>query len=50
MPWYWILILISVIVGPFEALYALNRAWKKRQERQRKEEKQTEKSPGRDPS
>ena len=33
MPWYWILILISVIVGPFEAVYALNRAWKRRQTR-----------------
>ena len=26
MPWYWILIIISAIVGPFEAMHALNKA------------------------
>ena len=31
MPWYWILIIISSIIGPFEAMHALNKARKKRQ-------------------
>ena len=26
MPWYWILIIVSAIIGPFEAMYALNKA------------------------
>lgn len=37
MPWYWVLILISVIVGPFEAMHAYNQAKKRSQERKRKE-------------
>ena len=31
MPWYVIVLLISVIVGPFDALYLYNKAWKRRQ-------------------
>ena len=31
MPWYWILIIISAIIGPFEAMHALNKARKNRQ-------------------
>ena len=31
MPWYWILIILSAIVGPFEAMYALNKARKNRE-------------------
>ena len=40
MPWYWILVIISAIVGPFEAMYTLNKARKNREEaeRRRKEE------------
>jgi len=38
MPWYWILIIFSAIFGPFEAMQALNRAWKKREERRKAEE------------
>jgi len=38
MPWYWILIIFSAIFGPFEAMQALNRAWKKREERREVEE------------
>lgn len=34
MPWYWIVILISVIVGPFDALYLYNKA-KQRSERKK---------------
>ena len=26
MPWYWILVIISAIVGPFEAMHAWNKA------------------------
>ena len=33
MPWYWILLIVSVIVGPFDALYLYNKAWKRRQKR-----------------
>jgi len=32
--WYWIVLLISLIVGPFEALYVCNKAWKNRKKRQ----------------
>ena len=33
MPWYWIVIIISAIIGPFEAMHALNKARRKREER-----------------
>ena len=36
MPWYWILVIISAIVGPFEAMYALNKARRRREEAERK--------------
>ena len=32
MPWYWILIILSAIIGPFEAMHALNKARKNREE------------------
>ncbi|MBR6442601.1 MAG: hypothetical protein IKS46_02840 [Clostridia bacterium] len=32
MPWYWILIILSAIVGPFEAMHALNRARRNREQ------------------
>ena len=38
MPWYWILIILSAIIGPFEAMYALNKARRNRKEREEKEE------------
>jgi hypothetical protein len=45
MPWYWYVIILSVIVGPFEALRAYNRLLKRRQrrenERKRIEDKQS---------
>ena len=37
MPWYWILIILSAIVGPFEAMYALNKARQAREERLKRE-------------
>ena len=36
MPWYWILIILSAVFGPFEALHALNKARRKREEAERK--------------
>ena len=36
MPWYWILIIISAIVGPFEAMHALNRARRNREEAEKR--------------
>jgi len=37
MPWYWILVVISVIVGPFEALHAVNRARERRDKARRQQ-------------
>ena len=42
MPWWWILVIISAIVGPFEAMYTLNKAWKKRKQQQAEKEKKEE--------
>ena len=43
MPWYWILIIVSAIVGPFEAMHALNRARRNREAAEkRRREKKTE--------
>ena len=44
MPWYWIMIILSAIVGPFEAMHALNKARRNREaaERKREEEQQEE--------
>ena len=45
MPWYWILIILSAIVGPFEAMHALNKARRNREEAaKRRREKETEKA------
>ena len=40
MPWYWILIILSAIVGPFEAMYALNKARKNREEAERRRQEE----------
>ena len=37
MPWIWILVILSAIVGTFEAMHALNKARQNREERQRRE-------------
>lgn len=42
MPWYWILIILSAIVGPFEAMYALNRARKNREAKAGNRQPETE--------
>ena len=36
MPWYWILIILSAIVGPFEAMHAMNKARKNREEAEKR--------------
>jgi len=36
MEWYWILIILSAIVGPFEAMHAVNRARRNREEAEKK--------------
>ncbi len=38
MPWYWILIILSAIVGPFEAMHALNKARQNREKRKQEGE------------
>ena len=43
MPWYWILIILSAIVGPFEAMHALNKA---RQNRERRQKERNNDGPG----
>ena len=45
MPWYWILIILSAAFGPFEALYALNKARRKREEAERKRREEKESKP-----
>ena len=37
VPWYWIVLIISVIVGPFDAIYLYNKA-RQRRERKKKDE------------
>ena len=37
MPWYWILIILSAIIGPFEAMHALNKARKNREAAEKRE-------------
>ena len=40
MTWFWIIILLTVIIGPFEAMYALNKARKNREKAEIQERKQ----------
>ena len=40
MPWYWILIILSAIFGPFEAMHALNKARQNREAAEKKREEQ----------
>ena len=42
MPWYWILVIVSAIIGPFEAMYALNKARRKREEAEKKRREKEE--------
>ena len=43
MPWYWILIILSAIVGPFEAMHALNKARRNREEAEKRRRAEAEK-------
>ena len=36
VPWYWILVIVSAVVGPFEAMHALNKARKNREEAEKR--------------
>jgi len=36
MPWYWILVILSAIIGPFEAMHALNKARRNREEAEKR--------------
>ncbi len=49
MPWYWILIIISAAVGPFEALHALNKARRRREEALRKQKQAEPEDPANRP-
>ena len=40
MPWYWILIILSAIIGPFEAMHALNKARRNREAAEKKREEE----------
>ncbi len=35
MPWYWIIVIISAVVGPFEAMHAWNKAKKNAEEKKK---------------
>ena len=40
MPWYWILIILSAIISPFEAMHTLNKARKNREEAEHKRQEE----------
>ena len=42
MPWYWILVIVSAIIGPFEAMHALNKARRKREDAEKKRREKEE--------
>ena len=42
MPWYWILVIVSAIIGPFETMHALNKARRKREEAEKKRREKEE--------
>ena len=42
MPWYWILIILSAIIGPFEAMHALNKARQNREKAEKRRETETD--------
>ena len=42
MPWYWIALIASLVIGPFDALYLYIKAQKRKEElKHRKEEPKT---------
>ena len=36
LPWIWILVILSAIIGPFEAMHALNKARQNREEAEKR--------------
>lgn len=36
MPWYWILIIVSAVIGPFESYYVINKALRRKRELEHK--------------
>ena len=46
MPWYWILIIFFFFFGPFEAMHALNKARRNREEAEKRKEKTPADEPG----
>ena len=36
MKWYWIVLLVCLVIGPFDALYVYIKAQKRRDERKRR--------------
>ena len=49
MPWYWILIILSAIFGPFEAMHALNKARRNREDAAKRKQAEQEKDEGSSP-
>ena len=45
LPWIWILVILSAIIGPFEAMHAMNKARRNREEaeKRRQEAQETQK-------
>lgn len=45
LPWIWILLILSAIIGPFEAMHAMNKARRNREEaeKRRQEAQETQK-------
>lgn len=37
MPWYWILIIVSAVVGPFETYYVISKALERKKKREQRE-------------
>ena len=49
MPWYWFLIIVSAVAGPFETYYVISKALERKRKREEKEkaaEKETENKTG----
>ena len=36
LPWIWILVILSAIIGPFEAMHAMNKARRNREEAEKR--------------
>lgn len=49
MPWYWILIILSAIFGPFEAMHALNKARRNREEAEKRRQAEQAARDGEEP-